>query len=157
MSQPPLAVTVSRTVMASPESLYDLVADVTRVGEHSPETVSARWLDDRGPVVGARFRGHNRIGFLRWSTVATVSAAEPGRRFAFDTAAPSRTAWTYTFEPVEDGTRVTESMCRQDAQPATRWWMQRLAGVPDREDHLHAGMTATLARLDSAATAAVAS
>ncbi|MEY2406750.1 MAG: Polyketide cyclase / dehydrase and lipid transport, partial [Acidimicrobiaceae bacterium] len=30
---------------ADPEVVYGLVADVTRMGEWSPETVSAAWLD----------------------------------------------------------------------------------------------------------------
>ncbi|MDX6233621.1 MAG: hypothetical protein QOH68_2658, partial [Nocardioidaceae bacterium] len=32
-------------VDAAPEVLYDLVSDVTRMGEWSPETVHCEWLD----------------------------------------------------------------------------------------------------------------
>ena len=32
-------------VNVPPEKLYDLVSDVTRMGEWSPETVRCRWLD----------------------------------------------------------------------------------------------------------------
>ncbi len=34
--------------------VWDLVSDVTRIGEFSPETFEAEWLDDAtGPAVGA--------------------------------------------------------------------------------------------------------
>ena len=51
---------------ASPETIWELVSDVTKIGRYSPETFEAEWLDGAtGPVVGARFRGHvkrNGIG-----------------------------------------------------------------------------------------------
>ncbi|MEP6623116.1 MAG: SRPBCC family protein, partial [Acidimicrobiia bacterium] len=44
---------------ASPEAIWALVSDVTRIGEYSPETFEAEWLDGAtGPAVGVRFRGH---------------------------------------------------------------------------------------------------
>ena len=46
---------------APAERVWELVSDVTRIGEFSPETFEAEWLDgaDR-PRAGARFRGHVR-------------------------------------------------------------------------------------------------
>jgi Polyketide cyclase / dehydrase and lipid transport len=56
-------------VDASPEVVYDLVTDVTRMGEWSPECVGCAWIDGANdPVPGARFRGRNRHGLARWST-----------------------------------------------------------------------------------------
>ena len=48
--------------IAAPAGLvWDLVSDVTRIGEFSPETFEAQWLDGAsGPRAGARFRGHVR-------------------------------------------------------------------------------------------------
>ncbi|MDQ1393142.1 MAG: hypothetical protein QOF30_2119 [Acidimicrobiaceae bacterium] len=78
-------VRVEQRIAASPEALYDMVSDVTRMGSWSPETTSARWLGgaDR-PAPGARFKGANKHGWRRWHTTCTVVAAEPGRRFSFD-------------------------------------------------------------------------
>jgi len=43
---------------ASADRVWDLVSDITRIGEFSPETFEAEWLGDAtGPAVGARFRG----------------------------------------------------------------------------------------------------
>ena len=69
------------------DRVWDLVSDVTRIGEFSPETFEAEWLGGAtGPAVGARFRGHvrrNGRGPVYW-TVCTVTACDPGRQFGFD-------------------------------------------------------------------------
>jgi hypothetical protein len=148
LSGPSLSVSVSRSVAASPERVYDVLSDVSRMGELSPETVRAQWTDESDVArVGATFRGSNRIGLLRWSTVPVVTRAEPGRAFGFDVPAPSRTSWLFELEPSPGGCRVTESMHRDGAQPMPIRVLQRLAGVTDRAEHLRAGMTATLERL----------
>ena len=69
--------------MAAPaDRVWDLVSDITRVGEFSPETFEAQWLDGAsGPALGARFRGHvrrNGRGPVYW-TACTVTACDPGR------------------------------------------------------------------------------
>jgi hypothetical protein len=97
------------------EAVYDLVADVTRIGEFSPECRRAEWLGDACEAApGARFRGRN-VGskLARWSRVCEVVTAEPGREFSFRTVPtltyPDSTVWSYRFEPAGDGTDVTES------------------------------------------------
>src|SRR2546421_5875937 len=95
-------------VNASPDELYALVSNVTRMGEWSPETVRCEWLDGAtGPAVGARFKGSNWRGIMRWNTKPRVTAAEPGREFAFvaDLMVSSRdmTMWRYQFAPTPDG------------------------------------------------------
>lgn len=103
------------TIDASPDEVYAVISDVTRLGEFSPECYACEWNGDvTEPAVGATFTGHNRRGERRWSTVCEVTAAEPGRRFAFEVGPPppenqKYTCWTYTFEPVNGGTKVTES------------------------------------------------
>ena len=58
---------VSIHIDAPPEHVYDLVTDVTRMGEWSPETHRCRWVEGDGPAVGARFKGDNRRGRARWA------------------------------------------------------------------------------------------
>ena len=54
-------------IAASPESVYDLIADITRMGEWSPECYRCEWAGElHEPVVGARFQGHNRMGLIKW-------------------------------------------------------------------------------------------
>jgi uncharacterized protein YndB with AHSA1/START domain len=95
-------------IEAPPEKVYAMISDVTRMGEWSPETHTCEWIEGAtGPAVGARFKGSNKRGILRWSTKPTVTVADPGKEFAFDVGKDTR--WTYTFAPKDGGTDLTES------------------------------------------------
>lgn len=142
---------VSRHMACSPETLYELVCDVTRMGEWSPECRHCEWIDGAtGPVVGARFKGTSKRGIVRWSTTPRVVTADEGHEFAFVTDHRGRdeTKWTYRFDPEAGGTTVTESFEMLSDLP----WYLRLAervlmGVKDRKADLESGMTETLRRL----------
>lgn len=83
MSQTLTTDTVERVIPASPDLLYDIIADVTRMPEMSPEIVSCTWVRGAtGPRVGARFRSINRMRWFRWPNWPVVIAATPGREFA---------------------------------------------------------------------------
>ncbi|MDQ1386285.1 MAG: hypothetical protein QOG65_3664 [Actinomycetota bacterium] len=142
------------SIDASPEALYDLVSDVRRMGEWSPECQRCVWLDDvTGPAVGARFKGSNAHGIARWSTKSKVVAAEPGREFAFVIGHLGRdmTKWSYRFEPTTNGTVVTETFEMLADMP---WYFalsdRFLMGVKDRQADLEKNMAETLQRLKSA-------
>ena len=63
-------------INASPLTVYHLVSDITRMGEWSAECYQCEWLDGATTAVpGARFRGHNRLGKIRWHTDATPAIA----------------------------------------------------------------------------------
>ena len=87
---------------ATPEQVWALVSDVTRIGEFSPETFEAEWLDGAtGPAVGAKFRGHvkrNEIGPIYWTT-CRVTACEPGREFGFAVLAGDKAVKLIRDEP----------------------------------------------------------
>jgi uncharacterized protein YndB with AHSA1/START domain len=137
-------------VGAPPERVYDLVADLTRMGEWSPECYRVEWLGDvTGPAVGAEFKGHNRIGPYRWSVGGKVVAADRGREFAFTTYASGResTRWRYRFEPSGAGTIVTEAY--------EFVWATLLVRLGDlvmpRRRMVQQGMRRTLERIKAAA------
>jgi Polyketide cyclase / dehydrase and lipid transport len=125
------------------------VSDVTNMGRWSPETDRAEWLDGAtGPAVGARFRGHNQRGFLKYWTKCTIVASEPGREFAFvvGTAEKPLTRWGFLLEPSGVGTDVTESWKSMSDHLLAK------AFVPKkRRRTLDTGMRKTLERLKSAA------
>jgi uncharacterized protein YndB with AHSA1/START domain len=142
-------VSVSREIAASPDQLYEMVSDVTRMGEWSPENEGGTWLGGATAAApGAKFRATNRVGKRSWKTVATVLDAEPGRRFSFlVTAGPVKAAeWSYTFEPGPNGCLVTEAW--DDLRPG---WFKKITGlatgVNDRPAHNRRGMQQTLANL----------
>ncbi|MCC7077192.1 MAG: SRPBCC family protein [Acidimicrobiia bacterium] len=151
-------VSVERTIAAPPERVWEMISDVTRMGEWSPETTRGTWIGGAdGPAVGARFRGQNRKGMRRWSTVAEVKGCTRGREFRFlVTAGPFPVAeWTYWIEAVGEGCTVTETWDDR------RSWLARvggvvISGVSDRAAHNRAGMEETLQRLATAAEGAAA-
>ena len=146
---PEFDITVTRVVPADPQVVWDYLIDVSHMGELSPENVESRWLDD-DRAVGARFKGRNKLNWLSWTTVATVTAWEPGRLFSFESSPPSRTRWSYALEPVDGGTRVVESMFKADPQAAPIRFLQKLVGATDREAIVRDGMETTLERLEAA-------
>jgi uncharacterized protein YndB with AHSA1/START domain len=104
---------------APPDRVWRLVTDVTRMPEWSPITYRCVWQGDvTVPVVGARFKGYNRLAPVQWWTLCEVTALESARLFEFRTidgtfSIGSRgremTRWRYSFEPEGIGTLVTES------------------------------------------------
>ena len=148
----PVNVSVDATIPASPETIYDLVADITRMGEWSPETTEAEWIKGATRAVeGARFKGTNRLGKASWSTKPTITAADRGTAFEFKVPGKSGPTWRYEFEPVAGGTRVVESVRQEAPSPAVIRFIQRRNGVTDRSAHLAEGMRATLANIAAAA------
>jgi hypothetical protein len=129
--------------------VWALVSDVTRIGEYSPETFEAEWLDGAtGPEVGVRFRGHvkrNGRGPTYWSP-CVVTACEPERVFEFGVGRPGQAinTWRYELEPAGGGTDVTESFRLADNIGTRIYWtlLGKLRGRTNRE-----GMKTTLARM----------
>jgi uncharacterized protein YndB with AHSA1/START domain len=114
-----MQVSDSVTIHADAHTIYDQVADPTQMQRWSHENTGAT-TSGAGRTLGEGevFDGSNKRGRARWSTECVVTAAEPGRRFAFDVRKigprtpfiPGRIAsWAYTFEPTDDGTLVTET------------------------------------------------
>jgi hypothetical protein len=105
---------VTVQMAASPKVVWDLVSDVTRIGEFSPETFEARWTrGSTGPEVGAFFKGHvrrNGIGPVYW-TLCRVTECVPERDFGFVVVMNDTDLnhWRYQLRAVEGGTEVTES------------------------------------------------
>lgn len=147
----------SALIDAPAERIYDLVADMPRMGEWSPECQRVDWTDDSdGPVQNATFVGHNRggpLGLMKWSRRGRVLTADRGREFAFVTEEGGResTLWRYRFEPAGDRTRVTESY-------EVRWiptWA-RIIDVPtNRHRELVEAMRHTLQQLKTAAETSI--
>lgn len=142
----PLSGAVSARSTASAHAIWDALTDVTRMGSWSPECTRCEWLTVDGQIgVGARFRGFNRWGRLRWSTTCTVEVFDVDRCFAYQArhASGAATRWTYLLEPDDTGTTVTERFESVNS-PAAVLMLDRVAARPGR---LHRHMEATLARL----------
>ena len=151
---PPVSASVERWIDAPPEVIYDLVSDITRMGEWSPETVRAEWLGGATHAVpGARFKGFNELGPNAWSTKPEIVTADRGRCFSFRVPGRSGPTWTYDFHREGEATRVVESVRQDVRSPLLIRLLQKRAGVTDRSASLIAGMTTTLERLETSAAA----
>ena len=145
----------SIVIARSPEELYDLIADVTRMGEWSPVCKACWWDEGAGPQVGAWFTGRNELPERTWETRSEVVVADRGREFAFIVGG-SWVRWGYRFDAVDGGTEVTESW---EFLPggATRFEERFGADAPaqfaDRADLARVGIPATLAALKRTAEA----
>ena len=135
------------------DRVWDLVTDVTRIGEFSPETFDAEWAKGAtGPAVGAWFRGHvkrNQRGPTYW-TQCQVTKCEPNSLFEFSVVTAGRpvNTWGYRLRPTGDGTDVTEYFRLSQAIALRIYWklLGRLRGRTNERN-----MRATLERMKAAA------
>ncbi len=140
---------------AHPQKVWDLVSDITHMGEYSPEVVEAQWVGGAtGPAVGARYRGHVRRNekwpVLYWTT-CEITECVPGEVFEFVVLMGSRPVnkWRYEFKAAADGgTDVTESFDLGD-NLFTRLW--RPVGGFLREERNRRDMLRTLERVKAVA------
>jgi Polyketide cyclase / dehydrase and lipid transport len=144
--------TVERHIEAPPQVLYDIVSDVTRTPELSPEVVKCTWVKGAtGPAVGARFRAINSAGRgPDWPNWPIVTTADRGREFAFSRTEPfaGTLEWRYRFVPEGSGTKVVESYTVTRPVTLIGWFLiGTVSGLKDRAGDLRRGMTQTLDRL----------
>jgi ribosome-associated toxin RatA of RatAB toxin-antitoxin module len=139
----------SIVIARSPEVVYDLVADVTRMGEWSPVCNECWWDEGAGPEVGAWFTGRNVLPERTWETRSEVVVADRGREFAYIVNG-TWTRWGYVFDPVADGTRLTESwefLSGGRAMFDERFGADAEAQVANRLELAKSGIPATLAAI----------
>jgi hypothetical protein len=148
-----LSYSESIMVARSPEDLYDMVSDVTRMGEWSPVCTACWWDDGLGPQPGAWFTGRNELPERTWKTRSQVVAADRGREFAF-VVGGSWVRWGYTFTPVDGGTQVTESwefLPDGVTRFHNRFGSDASAQIADRTLAARKGIPVTLAALKKSA------
>jgi hypothetical protein len=136
---------------ADADRLYDLVSDVTRTPEWSPEVISCDWLDGAaGAAVGARFRARNRRRWFTWSNKPVIETADRGKNFAFTRIEPGggTIRWFYRFAPSPAGTIVELGyQVLRPVPPTLHIILRTLFGVRDLRADLHQNMTTSLERL----------
>lgn len=140
-------------VARPPEVLYDMISDITRMGEWSPVCKACWWDPGHTPRAGAWFTGRNELPERTWETRSEVVAADRGREFAF-VVGGSWIRWGYTFAPVDGGTRVTESwdfLPDGIARFEERFGTDAQAQIADRNEAARNGIRATLAAIKGVA------
>jgi iron-sulfur cluster repair protein YtfE (RIC family) len=144
----------SQQAEASPETVWQILQDITRVGEWSHECHTAAWIDgSTHATVGARFRGTNRSGYAQWSRSCTVHRCNAPHEFGYRTEGRllrDSTEWLWTLHPEGTGTRIEQhyrirrlpawadrllwllTPAHHDRRPALATDLQRLAALAER-------------------------
>lgn len=142
-------------ILATPATVWEIVSDLRRMTEWSPEVVFQKFT---GHKIGLGTRSINlnkRKGFV-WPTSSKVTAFDPEKKITFFVHGSSA-LWTYELEPTTTGTRLTE---RRDFKNGKRNVIGRvtaaiaLGGVESHDVELIEGMNKTLARIKGEAESA---
>lgn len=96
-------------IAAPPAKVWELVSDLTRMPQWSPQVDSTRLRGDAQEVaVGVQFTNRNSQGELAWGTTGEVVRLDPGRELAFRIL-ENWAIWSFHLEPAaEGGTRLTQ-------------------------------------------------
>jgi iron-sulfur cluster repair protein YtfE (RIC family) len=100
-------------VDASIDAVWEIVRDPTRVGEWSHECVAGEWVGSVTDArAGARFRGRNRQGALRWGRCCEIVNADPFAivwRTVPSALYGDSTEWSIRLTPDPGGTRIEQT------------------------------------------------
>lgn len=142
-------VTVDRIIPAAAQAIFDLLADPAR---HREIDGSGTVRDPRGAAVGQRLGLGSRFGMsmkmgVPYAMESTVIEFDEPRLIAWQTTGPTRLGrlvggriWRYQLEPVEGGTKVTESwdisresvLTRPMVRPAAKKTAESMAATLER-------------------------
>ena len=128
-------------IRATPEAVYDLVCDLPRMGEWSPEAIGGEWTDGGTGQVGDWFEGHNRAGDREWTRQSEVVVADRGADFTFVVGGveANRTWWSYQMSPAGSGTTLRE-----------RWWIvNKPPALQATEEQFQARVELTLGSIEA--------
>lgn len=141
-------VTVERTIQATPQAIFDLLADPSRHGEIDG---SGTVRESRDPseklALGSRFGMSMRLG-IPYGTQNTVVEFQEPRLIAWQTRGTGVVGlfggrvWRYELEPVDGGTLVRESWDISHESPLTKPVVRLAAAVTARN------MAATLENIE---------
>ncbi|MGP2441709.1 SRPBCC family protein [Streptomyces sp. JW3] len=127
-TEPLLRASADIGISATPREIYELISDLPRSGEWSPECQGGAWVAGEPATVGAVFRGENHrspdvvswapVVRGAWTTHAEVVAAEPGRTFRWamhDSAGHKQSSvWGFDIEAAAEGSVLVHHF-RMDA------------------------------------------
>lgn len=142
----PLPISASVEVAAAPEKVWQVVSDVTRMPEWSPELRRLVVIGSPKQGEGARMLGINRRGWAVWPTTSRVVRFEPHKAVAWKTRESGAT-WTYELEPTGSGTRLTGRRDLPGFTVGTKVMAPLIGGAEGHDGELADGIRTTLERI----------
>lgn len=142
------------TIEARCERVWELLTDLGRMPEWSPELLRMVPLKPGGLRAGQWYLGINRRKAVLWPTRSVVAVLEPGRALAWDTRS-SGARWIWELAPAGTSTHVVHRRpVPSSLTPLSKAFAAAfLGGTHDHADELEHGMARTVARLKAAAEA----
>ena len=136
---------------APAERVWDLLSDLSRMPDWSPELVRMVPLKRGGLRVGQWYLGINRRKAVVWPSRSVVAVLEPGRSLAWDTRS-SGARWIWELSPDGEQTRVVHRrpVPRSLTMIGKAFAPVFLGGSDSHADELEAGMAQTVSRLKAA-------
>lgn len=147
----PTPISASVEIEAPPAAVWEVVSDLARMPEWSPELRRLVVLGRRDGV-GTRLLGLNRRGLAVWPTTSRVVRFEPGRAVAWKTRQSGAT-WTYEIEPAGSGSRLTGRRDLERFTPGTTLLAPLIGGAEAHDAELADGIRTTLERIKTAVEA----
>lgn len=141
-------------ISASPARVWELVSDVCRMPEWSPQVTSTRLRSGFELGLGAEFTNRNREGDLEWTTHAEIVRFDPEQELAFKVA-ENWAIWSFRLQPDGDGTVLTQTRDTPDgiSELSRELTDGFFGGQEPFLETLNAGMQQTLERIKAAAEA----
>jgi hypothetical protein len=145
----PLPISASVEVAATPESVWGVLSDVTRMSEWSPECRKIFVLGTPKQGVGTKLLGINRRGWAVWPTTSKVVRYEPGEAIAWKTRESGAT-WSYELAPTASGTSITGRRELSAFTFGTKLLAPVIGGADGHDEELAEGIRTTLERIKAA-------
>ncbi len=143
----PAAISATVEMNAGADEVWQVVSDLARMPEFSPELRKAFVLGK--PGVGANIIGINRRKAVLWPTSSKVVRWEPGRAVAWKTRESGAT-WIYELEATATGTSVTGRRVLPKFTVGTSLLGPFIGGAEGHDTELAAGIRTTLERIRAA-------
>jgi len=142
----PLPISASVELAAAPETVWEVVSDVSRMSDWSPECRKIVVLGSPKQGVGTKFIGLNRRGWAVWPTTSKVVRFEPGKAVAWRTRESGAT-WSYEIAPTGSGTSLTGRRELPSYTIGTKLMAPLIGGAGGHDQELADGIRTTLERI----------
>jgi hypothetical protein len=140
----PTPITSTVEIQATPDVVWQVVSDLGRMPEFSPELRKAFVIGK--PGVGANIVGINRRKAVVWPTTSKVVRWEPGHAVAWKTRESGAT-WVYELEATATGTSVTGRRVLPKFTIGTALLGPVIGGAQGHDTELAEGIRTTLERI----------
>jgi len=152
MTQAPSTISTTIEIQATPDAVWQVVSDLGRMPEFSPELRKAFVIGR--PGVGTTIIGINRRKAVVWPTTSRVVRWEPAHAVAWKTRESGAT-WVYELEPTATGTSLTGRRVLPKFTVGTALLGPVIGGAQGHDAELAEGIRTTLERIRETVEAGV--